>query len=130
MMAVVQGIVAERPVDPAGPVPGRELIDAWSRRRDRGAHLSGPKARRDRAAHSIGGRAPVLFVIGSVRTARGPQLTNDRADRGFDENHVVVAVSLPVLVVHANPQALARQAERPSAPARGQWRRWSNHSRI
>jgi len=41
-------------------------------------------------------------------------LTNNRADGGFDENHVMVAVSLPVLVVHANPQAFARQAHHDS----------------
>jgi hypothetical protein len=41
-----------------------------------------------------------------------PQLTNSRADGGFDENHVMVAVSPSVQVVHAYPQALARQANR------------------
>jgi len=42
-------------------------------------------------------------------------LTNDCADGGFDENHVMVAVSLPALVLHADPHALARQAHRDSA---------------
>jgi hypothetical protein len=46
-----------------------------------------------------------------------PQLTHDCADGGFDENHVMVALSLSVLVVPANPHALARQAHRDSFEA-------------
>jgi hypothetical protein len=100
---------AKRPADPGCAGRRRDFIIASSRRRDRGVYG------RDRIAHwdrGVRKRSatwpPVLFVIGSLRTTRARQLTNNRADGGFDENHVMVAVSVPVLVVHANSHALAR----------------------
>jgi len=50
-------------------------------------------------------------------------MTNDHGDGGFDANHVMVAVSLPVLVLHAHPHALAGKADRNPPPKRRQRRR-------
>ena len=50
------------------------------------------------------------FVIGRLRTPRAPLSTHHCADGGFDESHVVVAVSLFVEVIPAPSHAAARQA--------------------
>jgi hypothetical protein len=54
--------------------------------------------------------AHVRFVIDRRRTRGLPRQTNERADGGFDENHVVVALSLLVTVLAADSHSCARQA--------------------
>jgi hypothetical protein len=39
-------------------------------------------------------------------------MTNQRADGGFDENHVMVTLSLPVVVLLAHPLAAAPSQDR------------------
>jgi|HubBroStandDraft_6_1064221.scaffolds.fasta_scaffold492658_2 hypothetical protein len=48
-------------------------------------------------------------------------MTNQRTDGGFDENHVMVTLSLPVVVLCAYPLAAASPQDRmrPDAPAQG-----------
>jgi hypothetical protein len=52
------------------------------------------------------------FVIVASRTARSWHPTNLHADGGFDEDVVMVAVSLPFVVLHAHPRQPAPRQTR------------------
>jgi len=54
------------------------------------------------AFRKIGAARAFQSVISLVRTERPSQPTNFHGDGGFDESDVVVALSLPVVVLHAH----------------------------
>jgi hypothetical protein len=54
------------------------------------------------------------FLISTFRTARSSRPTNLHADGGFDADDVMVAVSLPVVVLHAHPRRPAPRQTRTS----------------